>query len=163
MQLQLPCSTNMASMHIWLPFCTPLKSIPTVHAAQRDAGPIAATIICSGAREGRRSPVSMSLGEQHPSHGQARPAASEPLGLLNYTVNLEKRQKSPLEKIQKTSGDGTPKSQISVPCRGRKCPELFCRECVVRGAHCRKQQGIAGRPRVLSQAKICSPVSDSHF
>ena len=43
---------------------------------------------------------------------------------LNYTENLEKKEQKPLEKIQrKSSGDGTPKFQISIPCRGRTHPE----------------------------------------
>ena len=43
----------------------------------------------------------------------------------NYTQNLEKREKHPLEKIQKIRGDGAPKLQISVPCRGRACPDFL--------------------------------------
>ena len=35
----------------------------------------------------------------------------------------ETGRKSPLEKIQKSSGDGAPKLQISLPCRGRARPE----------------------------------------
>ena len=42
------------------------------------------------------------------------------LVLLNYTENLEKKQKI---QWRASSGDGTPKLQISVPCRGRTCPE----------------------------------------
>ena len=42
--------------------------------------------------------------------------------------NLEKKEKNPLEKTQKkTSGDGAPKLQLSVPCRGRTCPEKIRR------------------------------------
>ena len=44
------------------------------------------------------------------------------ISLLNYTVNLEKREKtSTRENSKKSSGDGAPKLQISVPCRGRTC------------------------------------------
>ena len=42
------------------------------------------------------------------------------LVLLNYTENLEKKQKI---QWRASSGDGAPKLQISVPCRGRTCPE----------------------------------------
>ena len=44
------------------------------------------------------------------------------LVLLNYTENLEKKQKI---QWRASSGDGAPKLQISVPCRGRTCPELL--------------------------------------
>ena len=37
---------------------------------------------------------------------------------LNHTNNLEKKEKNPLEKFKKSSGDGAPKLQISVPCPG---------------------------------------------
>ena len=40
--------------------------------------------------------------------------------LLNYTENLEKKQKI---QWRASSGDGAPKLQISVPCRGRTCPD----------------------------------------
>ena len=40
--------------------------------------------------------------------------------LTNYTENLEKKQKI---QWRASSGDGAPKLQISVPCRGRTCPE----------------------------------------
>ena len=46
------------------------------------------------------------------------------ISLLNYTVNLEKRENNPLENAKKSSGDGAPKSQISVPCRGWTCPDV---------------------------------------
>ena len=52
------------------------------------------------------------------------------ISFLNYTVNLENRGENPLEKIQKSSGDGAPKLQISVPCRGRTCPEHSWRGCL---------------------------------
>ena len=42
------------------------------------------------------------------------------LVLLNYTESLEKKQKI---QWRASSGDGAPKLQISVPCRGRTCPE----------------------------------------
>ena len=42
------------------------------------------------------------------------------LVLLNYTENLEKKQNI---QWRASSGDGAPKLQISVPCRGRTCPE----------------------------------------
>ena len=42
------------------------------------------------------------------------------LFLLNYTENLEKKQKI---QWRASSGDGAPKLQISVPCRGRTCPD----------------------------------------
>ena len=42
------------------------------------------------------------------------------LVLLNYTENLEKKQKI---QWRASSGDGAPKVQISVPCRGRTCPD----------------------------------------
>ena len=45
------------------------------------------------------------------------------ISLPNHTVNLEKREKNPLEEISKSSGDGAPKLQISVPCRGRTRPD----------------------------------------
>ena len=46
------------------------------------------------------------------------------ISLLNYTVNLEKReQKKHWRKFKKSSGDSSQKLQISVPCRGRLCPE----------------------------------------
>ena len=50
--------------------------------------------------------------------------------ILALPVHSEPREKgeNALEKIQKdpmeTSGDGTLKLQISVPCRGRTCPDL---------------------------------------
>ena len=37
----------------------------------------------------------------------------------NYTVKQEKREKIHWRKLRKSSGDGAPKSQISVPCRGQ--------------------------------------------
>ena len=40
--------------------------------------------------------------------------------LLNHTENLEKKQKI---QWRASSGDGAPKLQISVPCRGRTCPD----------------------------------------
>ena len=47
------------------------------------------------------------------------------ISLLNYTENMERKETNPLEKIQQNqSGDGAPKLQISVPCRGRTCPEF---------------------------------------
>ena len=42
------------------------------------------------------------------------------LVLLNYTENMEKKQNI---QWRASSGDGAPKLQISVPCRGRTCPE----------------------------------------
>ena len=42
------------------------------------------------------------------------------LVLLDYTENLEKKRKI---QWRASSGDGAPKLQISVPCRGRTCPE----------------------------------------
>ena len=33
------------------------------------------------------------------------------------------RKENPLEKVQKSSGENFPKLHISVPCRGRMCPE----------------------------------------
>ena len=50
------------------------------------------------------------------------------ISLLNYTVvNLEKREKNVhwRKKFKISSGDGAPKLQISVPCRGRTCTEHF--------------------------------------
>ena len=44
------------------------------------------------------------------------------LVLLNCTENLEKKQKI---QWRASSGDGAPKLQISVPCRGRTCPEFL--------------------------------------
>ena len=44
------------------------------------------------------------------------------LVLLNYTENLEKKQKI---QWRASNGDGAPKLQISVPCRGRTCPDLW--------------------------------------
>ena len=41
------------------------------------------------------------------------------------------RGKIPLEKIQNLSEDGAPKLQISVPCRGRTCPELTMQDLFV--------------------------------
>ena len=49
------------------------------------------------------------------------------ISLLNYTANLEKRGKVHWRKF-KSSGDGAPKLQISVPCRGRTCPEPILSE-----------------------------------
>ena len=49
------------------------------------------------------------------------------ISLLNYTENMEKRETYPLESSkfkQKSSGDGAPKLQISVLCRGRTCPDI---------------------------------------
>ena len=43
------------------------------------------------------------------------------LVLLNCTQTLEKKQKI---QWRASSGDGVPKLQISVPCRGRTCPEI---------------------------------------
>ena len=40
--------------------------------------------------------------------------------LLDYTENLEKKQKI---QWRASNGDSAPKLQISVPCRGRTCPE----------------------------------------
>ena len=46
------------------------------------------------------------------------------ISLLHYTKNLEKKEKIPGENSpQKSNGDGAPKLQISVPCRGRARPE----------------------------------------
>ena len=48
------------------------------------------------------------------------------ISLPNYTENLEKREKSAGENNKKkASGDGAPKLQISVPCRGRTRPDLL--------------------------------------
>ena len=44
------------------------------------------------------------------------------LVLLNYAENLEKKQKI---QWRASSGDGAPKLQISVPCRGRTCPDTL--------------------------------------
>ena len=47
------------------------------------------------------------------------------ISLLNCTQDLEKKEKNPLEKIQKVhSGETSRKLRISVPCRGRTCPGL---------------------------------------
>ena len=47
------------------------------------------------------------------------------ISLLNYTVNLEKRErKVRWRKFKKSSGDGAPKLQICVPCRGQMRPEI---------------------------------------
>ena len=44
--------------------------------------------------------------------------------LTNCTVHLEKRETNKTwRKYKKSSGDGAPKLQISVPCRGRTCPD----------------------------------------
>ena len=58
-----------------------------------------------------------------PEIGQFSPP--EAISLPNYTVNLEKREKITGENSnKKSSGDGAAKLQISVPCRGRTCPEI---------------------------------------
>ena len=44
------------------------------------------------------------------------------LVLLNCTYKLEKKQKIQW-RARPSNGDGAPKLQISVPCRGRTCPE----------------------------------------
>ena len=41
----------------------------------------------------------------------------------NCTENLEKKDKNPLERTQTSSGETSAILQISVPCRGRTCPE----------------------------------------
>ena len=45
------------------------------------------------------------------------------ISLLNYTVNLEKREKIHWRNFKKSSGEASLKLQISVPCRGRMCPD----------------------------------------
>ena len=44
------------------------------------------------------------------------------ISLLTYTGNLEKKEKVHRRKMEKSSGDGDPKLQISVPC-GRTRPD----------------------------------------
>ena len=58
-----------------------------------------------------------------PEIGQFSPHF-EVISLLNYTENLEKKEKNPLEKTQKIQWRNFPKLQISVPCRVRTCPDL---------------------------------------
>ena len=48
--------------------------------------------------------------------------------LLAHTENPGEIGNTPLEKIQKSSGEGTPKLQISVPSRGRTCPDTQTKE-----------------------------------
>ena len=58
-----------------------------------------------------------------PEIGQFSPHLG-PISLLNYTVNLKKREKIHWRKLKKkSSGDGAPKLQIFVPCRGRTRPD----------------------------------------
>ena len=57
-----------------------------------------------------------------PEFGQFSPHSGV-MSLLNYTLNLERRKKSSGE-IPKSSGDGAPKLQISVPFRGQTLPDL---------------------------------------
>ena len=42
---------------------------------------------------------------------------------LQKKENLEKRKKIHWRKFKESSGETSPKLQISVPCRGRTCPE----------------------------------------
>ena len=51
---------------------------------------------------------------------------------LYYTENLEEKRKITGENSKKSSGDDDPKLQISVPCRGRTCPELHTGQLLVR-------------------------------
>ena len=63
------------------------------------------------------------------------------LVLQNYTENLEKKQKI---QWRASSGDGAPKLQISVPCRGRTCPEKISRKFHSAGAQ-RWRLGVSER------------------
>ena len=56
------------------------------------------------------------------------------LVLLNCTQILEKRQKI---QWRASSGDGAPKLQISVPCRGRTCPDAKHRNKITSGVRWR--------------------------
>ena len=59
-----------------------------------------------------------------PEIRQSSPHFGE-ISLLHYTEkNLEIEEKDPVEK-KKSSGDGTPNCRISVPCRGRTCPDYL--------------------------------------
>ena len=46
------------------------------------------------------------------------------VSLPNCTEKLEKKDKIHWRKFKKSSGDGAPKLEISVPCRGRTCPDF---------------------------------------
>ena len=51
---------------------------------------------------------------------------------LNHKVNLEKSEKkSTGENSKRSSGDGAPKLQISVPFRGRTRPDQYRREVLI--------------------------------
>ena len=60
-----------------------------------------------------------------PRNGQFSPRS----GAISFRITHLKpgeTGKNPPEKIQKkSSGDSAPKLQISVPCRGRTCPDCF--------------------------------------
>ena len=86
-----------------------------------------------------------------PENGQFSPHLARAMPLLNYTLkHLEKRENNPLEITQKkSSGDGAPKLQISVPCRGRTCPEKR----IILSAGVRKPGKITG---INSREKIQS-------
>ena len=56
------------------------------------------------------------------------------MSLLNCTIEPgEKGNKSTGENSEQSSGDGTLKLQISVPCHGRTCPDPFFWEKLNRG------------------------------
>ena len=64
-----------------------------------------------------RSVLRLQIGQLSPHFGA--------IALLNYTENLEKRETIHWRKVKKSSGETSPKLQISVPCRGRTCPDYF--------------------------------------
>ena len=76
-----------------------------------------------------------------PENGQLSPLFGA-ISLLTSTINLEKRGKTSTgENSEKSSGDSAPKLQISVPCRGRTCPELRRQKLILSEAQLARKYG----------------------
>ena len=70
------------------------------------------------------------------------------ISLLTYTENLEKKEKNiHWRKFRKSSGEVSPKLQISVPCRGQTCPDLYQKQ----------EQGHICQNRPFTKPPFASP------